>query len=123
MPGTPAAPSSIEVELMDLVAMQRNPFTGAQLTQDWNARWKKVSVTWPPMNYADAQDWLTFLAAVKGTRNVFQFSSAAVAAYPATLMGGSPLEALYWRLERNDRKYSIDPDRYYRIQFEAIEAF
>lgn len=123
MPSTPPAPSSIELGLVDVVAMTRNPFTGAQLTQDWQASWKEISVTLPPMNDADAQAWLTFLAALKGQANVFQFGTAVCAAYPGTLMGGSPAAALYWRLKSNDRTYKIDPDRYYRIQFEAIQAF
>jgi hypothetical protein len=123
MPDTPPAPSALEIVLMDVVAMARNPFTGQQLTQDWNAGWKELSVTVPPLNDAEAQPWLAFLAALKGTRNVFQFHTAVCAAYPLTLQGGSPPTPLYWRLKTNERKYTIDPDRYYRIQFEVIEAF
>src|SRR3954462_9195353 len=123
MPSTPAGPSAIEVVLVDVVALHRNPFTGAQLTQDWQARWKELSVSVPAMSDTDAQPWLTFLAALKGTRNVFQFPSAVVTRYPLTLQGGSPPEALYWRLKAKQRKYSIDPDRFYRIQFEVLEAF
>ena len=122
IPTTPPAPAAIEVVLVDVVAMSRNPFTGQQLIQDWQAGWKELSVTLPPLSDSEAQPWLAFLSALKGSRNVFQFGADVCARYSATLMSGTPATALYWRLKNNDRKYTIDPDRYYRIQFEVIQA-
>jgi hypothetical protein len=123
IPTAPAAPAAIEVELVDSVALGMNPFTFQQQVQDWQASRQDLSITLPPLNHADAQAWFTFLKTLKGVKNVFQFGSAVCAAYPNELMGGSPVAALYFRLKANSRKYTIDQDRYYRIQFEIMQAF
>lgn len=122
MPSTPASPASIEFSVVDIVALSKSPFTGQQQVQDWNANYMKASVSLPPLTDAQAQDWIAFLVALKGVKNVFQFGSAFAAAYPASLKTGSPLSQRYWRLESNERKWSISEARVYGVQFNIIEA-
>ena len=124
MPATPEAASAIEAALVAVVAMTRNPFTGAQLTQDWQAGWLELSLPLRPMTAAEAAPWLVFLAALRGPANVFQFGSAFCAAYPGLLTdGGSPPTALYWRLKSGQNKVTVGEDRYYRIPLDVIQAF
>lgn len=122
MPSTPASPASIEFFLIDIVALSKSPFTGQQQVQDWNASYMKASVSMPPLTDTQAQDWIAFFVAMKGIKNVTQFTSAFAAAYPASLKTGSPLAQRYWRLESNERKWSISEARVYGFQFNLIEA-
>ncbi len=72
MPGTPAAPASIEFTLMDSVAVSVSPFTGAQQIQNWQSSWLEASVSMPPMPHAQAQAWIAWLMGVQGQAGVFQ---------------------------------------------------
>ncbi len=72
MPGTPAAPASIEFTLMDSVAVSVSPFTGAQQIQNWQSSWLEASVSMPPMPHAQAQAWIAWLMSVQGQAGVFQ---------------------------------------------------
>jgi hypothetical protein len=121
MPATPAASSAIEAALVAVVAMTRNPFTGAQWTQDWQAGWKELSLPLRPMTAVEAASWLTFLVALNGPANVFQFGSVFCALYPALLTDGT--NPLYWRLKGGQNKVSVGEDRYYRISLDVIQAF
>lgn len=116
IPSYPPAPSSFEINEVNIVGVSTSPFTGQQQTFDWNAEWSEASITMPAMKYADAQNWVTFLKALKGTLCVFQFGSAFGAAYPE-------IGSRYWRLKGNSRKWSVTKDRVYSIQFEIREAF
>lgn len=122
MPTTPTAASAIEAALVALVAMTRNPFTGAQWTQDWQAGWMELSLPLRPMSAAEAAPWLAFLAALNGVANVFQFGSAFCTAYPGLLTDGFG-NALYWRLKAGQNKVSVGEDRFYRISLDVIQAF
>jgi hypothetical protein len=125
MPATPAASSAIEAALVAVVGMTRNPFTGAQWTQDWQAGWKELSLPLRPMTAAEAAPWLAFLAALNGPGNVFTFGSAFCAAYPGLLTDGAlpTPNPLYWRLKSGLNKVTVGEDRYYRIPLDVIQAF
>lgn len=122
MPSTPASPQSIEFSPNDIVALSKSPFTGQQQVQNWGTGPMEASLSLPPLTDTDAQAWIAFLLALNGVANVFQFSSAFAAAYPASLKTGSPLAQRYWRLKSNQRKWSISEARVYGIQLEIIEA-
>lgn len=116
IPTTPAAPRSVEFIVNDAAAVVISPFTGAQQVQYWGTLPMELSVTWPAMTEAQIGAWITFLRALKGQANYFQFGSAFTAAYTAAL--GSR----YWRLKENRRKWSLGDQRVYGIQFDVREA-
>jgi hypothetical protein len=116
IPTSPPAPASIEFTQIDNVAISVSPFTGQQQTQDWQATYMEASVSLPPLTYAQAQAWVTFLRNLKGVAGVFQFGSAFTAAYSADL------GTRYWRLKSNARKWSVTNARLYGIQFDVREA-
>jgi len=116
IPAYPPAPQSIEFTQNDAVAISQSPFSGQQQVQIWGGSWMEASVVMPPMTFVNAQAWVAFLRALQGVGNVFQFSAAFMAAYPADL--GSR----YWRLKQNTRKWSISQARLYGLQFEIREA-
>lgn len=122
IPSTPASPASIEFSANDIVALSKSPFNGQQQVQNWGTGPMEASVSLPPLTDAQAQDWIAFLFALQGMANVFQFTSAFAAAYPASVKTGSPLAQRYWRLKSNQRKWSVSEARVYGIQFEIIEA-
>lgn len=116
IPAYPPAPASIDFVVVAITSGLVSPFTGQTQIIDWNASYMEGSVAMPPMNYANGQNWLAFFRALDGMANVFQFSSAFMAAYP------NDLGTRYWRLKANSLRYAISPDRYYRFQFEIREA-
>ena len=73
MPSFPPAPASIEWQPHDTVAVSTNPFTGQQQTYDWQAGWLEASLSYQPMNNAQAVQWCAFLMGLNGTANVFQW--------------------------------------------------
>lgn len=115
IPSYPPAPASFQATAMDVVAMSISPFSGQAQIHDWNANWTEASVTMPAMQYSDAQNWVTFLKALKGVACVFQFGTAFGTAYPE-------IGTRYWRLKGNPRQWSVNANRYYGIQFDIREA-
>lgn len=116
MPTDPPAPASIDLTVVNIVSGSTSPFTGQMQVFDWNASYMKATVVMPPLPYATAQTWVAFLRSLKGISGVFQFSAAFRAAY------GNDVGDRYWRMIDNSLKWSIAPDRYYRVQFECREA-
>jgi hypothetical protein len=123
IPGTPPAPQSIDFYVVDIVSLNRSPFTGQQQIYSWGATYMEATVNLPPLSDTDAQEWLAFLRNLQGVANVFQFTSAFAAAYPESLSAGSsPPGNRHWRLKSNTRKWTISDDRFYRISFDIMEA-
>ncbi len=123
IPSSPSAPLSIEFTQVNIVAVNTSPFTGQQQVQDWQGAYMEANVTMPALSDAQAQDWVAFLRALKGQRNVFQFSAAFASAFPASVSdGASPAGQRYWRLKTNAAKWSISLAKIYGIQFECREA-
>jgi hypothetical protein len=116
IPSYPPAPASIEFSAFDIVALSKSPFTGQQQVQDWGPGPMEAKVSLPPLTDAQAQPWISFLFALKGMANVFQFTPEFTAAYPASLGDR------FWRLKSNQRSWSINGQRLYGISFEIIEA-
>lgn len=113
-------PSSIEAADTYLAAANTNPFTAQQQIQDWQARYREISVSLPPMPQSTATAWVNFLVSLNGIVNVFSFPSAICSKFPETLMNGSM--ARYWRLKGNQTKWSIKTASIYGLTFELREA-
>ena len=67
------SPRQIQLDMVDLVASPRSPFTGAVVQpQVWpGGDWWEATVTLPKMTYQDALVWRAFLAQCRGSLNVF----------------------------------------------------
>jgi hypothetical protein len=122
IPAYPPAPESMEFTQVDPVAMVRSPFTGQQQIFDWGASWMEASVTMPPLQTADAINWVTFLRNLKGQANCFQFAAAFVAAYPWLLDPQVTGTGLYWCLKAPARKWSLTHQRVFGMQFEILQV-
>jgi hypothetical protein len=116
IPAIPAAPSSIEFTVSDAVALSISPFTGQQQVQNWGSLPMEASVSLPPLPIAVAENWITFLRALNGMANVFQFGASFAGVY------ASSVGTRYWRLKSNQRKWSVGNARLFGIQFELREA-
>lgn len=116
MPSWPA-PASVQRARVRAAAVVESGFTFQQQVQDWGHSKTELNVTMPPLNEADVAPWITFLEALDGPVNVFQFSSAFVAKYPALHLSG-----VYFRLRSNSWTQSLGDQRYYGLVFEIREA-
>jgi hypothetical protein len=116
IPAYPPAPASIDFTQVDAVAVSTSPFTFQQQVQQWSGSYRKASVSMPAMTDANAQAWIAFLVALDGSANVFQFSAAFAAGYPASI------GTRYWCLDSNERKWSINQSRMYGFQFDIREV-
>ena len=116
MPSTPSAPANIEFTARDAVSMSVSPFIGTQQTYYWGDLPMECSVSMSAMPHAVAQPWVTWLRALQGVMNVFQFGAAFTAAY------SGDLGTRYWRLKSNQRKWSVSEARMYGIHFECVEV-
>lgn len=93
MPSYPP-PKSIEWELSDIVGENASPFSAQSQFQDWQQSRLRASVSYQPMNDAQARPWLAFLMACRGKLSVFSFGdplhlTPAVAGYTAGAVSGS----------------------------------
>lgn len=114
MPSTPW-PKSLEIKAIRLAAANTNPFTGQQQIQDWGVNVQGISVSLPSLTQAAVAAWVTFLLALDGIVNVFQFPSAVVSAFPESLASG-----VYYRLKANSVSWIIVPGKIYKsLTFEA----
>ena len=70
---TQHAPMQIEYQKVFLQAANTSDFSGQQQWQNWGVSYTELSVSMPPMNSVDGQNFLAFLDALNGSINVFQF--------------------------------------------------
>jgi hypothetical protein len=121
MPTTPTAPASLEFQQNAITGASTNPFTGQQQIYNWSAGYKEGSVSMPPMDTSDGQNWTAFLESCNGMANVFTFPSGVCSAYPNELTtdGTTPR---YFRLKSNSSKWQIKQGGIYSIVFEFREA-
>lgn len=116
IPSYPPAPASVEFTQVDAVAANVSPFTFQQQVQKWSGSYRKASVSMPAMTDATAQAWIAFLVSLNGMANVFQFGTGFQTAYPASI------GTRYWCLVSNERKWSLNSNRCYGMQFEIREV-
>lgn len=90
LPSIPAAPASIVYRMNDVVGATASAFTGQQQIQDWQQAYFEATATYPPMQDADAQEWIGFLAALRGIAGVFQLGDP-LRTTPRGSASGTPL--------------------------------
>ena len=73
MPTTPNFSRS-NFSLFRAIGQTASPFTGKQLTQEFDAVYWTADVTLPAMNRTQAKEWQSFLLQLKGTTNHFKFA-------------------------------------------------
>tara|TARA_R100001510_G_C7638992_1_gene196764 strand:- start:751 stop:1617 length:867 start_codon:yes stop_codon:yes gene_type:complete len=73
MPSTPNFVRS-NFSLFRAIGQTSSPFTGKQLTQEFDAVFWQAEVTLPPLNRTQAVEWQSFLMRLKGTTNHFKFA-------------------------------------------------
>lgn len=107
MPSTPW-PKGLEIKNTRLAAANTNPFTAQQQIQDWGNNLQEISVSMANMSQAVAANWETFLLALNGIVNVFQFPSAIQAKFADSIPSSS-----YWRLKQSSVQWAIKPGAIY----------
>lgn len=73
MPSTPNFVRS-SFRLFRAIGQTASPFTGKQLSQEFDAVFWEADVTLPPLNRSQAVEWQSFLMQLKGTTNHFKFA-------------------------------------------------
>jgi hypothetical protein len=117
---TNIAPKSLEIQYVASSAVNTNPFTGQQQIQDWQANYYEGSCLLPTMYATDATLWISFLVALNGPVNVFQFTTALQNGFPESLKNGST--GRYFRLKMATTRWTIKPGKIYNMSFEFREA-
>jgi hypothetical protein len=117
LPSLPPAPQVLGVDVISIVSVNTSPFTGQQQIYNWQSQYLQFHVDMPPMNFATAQNWVTFLKSLYGQACVFEFSSTLTAAYPLDFPSGA-----YWRLVSNSVKYTINQNHLYSVSFDVRQA-
>ncbi|HEV2463541.1 MAG TPA: hypothetical protein VGT04_07040 [Acidobacteriaceae bacterium] len=90
LPSSPAFRVA-EFTLTDAVSIVSSPFTGQTQAQQWPGgdSWGSV-LTLPPLQQADADEWIAFLMQMRGMANAFQVGDPLKAA-PRGTPSGTPL--------------------------------
>ena len=73
MPTTPNFTRS-SFRLFRAIGQTASPFTGKQLSQEFDAVFWEAEVTLPPLNRTQASEWQSFLMQLKGSVNHFKFA-------------------------------------------------
>jgi hypothetical protein len=90
MPTTPG-PKSLQMTVSDAVGSVTSPFTGQVQTFQWpGADMWKGTVTMPPMEQADADNWISFLMELRGMANAFQIGDP-LKQTPRGIPSGTPV--------------------------------
>lgn len=63
--------AAITLRLRSVVAVGTSPFTGKQQVQAHQGQWWEAECSLPPMERADAEEWLAFLLALNGREGTF----------------------------------------------------
>ena len=74
MPSTPNFIRS-QFRLFRAIGQTASPFTGKQLSQEFDAVFWEAEVTLPPLNRSQAVEWQSFLMQLKGSTNHFKFAA------------------------------------------------
>jgi len=53
------------------VGMSQSPFTGSQQVYEWPGEWWEAEFTLPPMSRTQAEQWIAFLTALRGSYGTF----------------------------------------------------
>jgi hypothetical protein len=75
---------------INIVGLSVSPFTGETQAQEWPGEMWQIDGTLPPMARADAEEWLSFLIALRGSSGTFYYGDPSVSA-PRGVATGTPL--------------------------------
>jgi hypothetical protein len=81
---------SIELRMINAVAVSQSPFTFATQVQAYGGEMWQADVTLPPMKRATAEAWIAFLASLRGQFGTFLLGDPN-GATPRGAVGGTPL--------------------------------
>ncbi len=83
--------ASVEFNMTDTVATVPNPFTGQVQVQQWpGADVWSATLTLPPLTQDQADEWLSFLAELRGMANSFQIGDP-MKRHPCGAASGTPV--------------------------------
>jgi hypothetical protein len=85
------APRSIKPMRHSVVAGTASPFTGSQQIYAHAGQWWSAQVQLPPMNRADAQQWLGFLGSLNGREGTFLMGLDPKHTAPLGIATGTPV--------------------------------
>lgn len=89
----PASPAlrSVQFEMDDQVAVVTSPFTGQTQAQQWpGADMWRGTMTLPPLQQSDANNWISFLMELRGMANAMQLGDP-LKTTPSGSVAGTPL--------------------------------
>lgn len=75
---TNVAPRVVTMSAAYAVSISQSPFTFAQQVQQFDGDMWRASVQLPPMDRADAEQWIAFLLKLKGQRGTFRLGDNSV---------------------------------------------
>ena len=84
------APSSIEWDPQEAVAITQSPFTGQTQTFDWQSSWLQGRVSFPPMTRYASDMWSSFIMQCRGQSKAFMLGDPK-AKLPKGCAMGSPV--------------------------------
>jgi hypothetical protein len=84
------APSSIQWDPQEAVAVSVSGFTGQTQSYDWQASWWEGQISFPQMSRYDADAWSAFILQCRGQSNAFMFGDPK-AVLPKGSALGSPV--------------------------------
>ena len=96
--------------------MSVSQYNFTQQVYSWRGRLKVVEFTLPPMEQAEATEWITFFRALNGFENVFEVDLSE--AYP----NETGITEVEMRLTDPDTGWSLVPPLRYEFSFTAMEA-
>ncbi len=64
-------PMTVEMRMINAVAQDQSPFSFEQSVHHWGGEMWQADISLPPMDRADAEQWLSFLASLRGSFGTF----------------------------------------------------
>lgn len=88
----PSSPTvnNVVMRAVNIVGLSASPFTGETQAQEWPGEFWQVDGQLPPMNRANAEKWLAFLIALRGSSGTFLLGDPA-GKTPQGVATGTPL--------------------------------
>jgi len=90
---TNKSPAQVTMRSVNIVSENRSPFSGVRQVYVHQGKWWEAEVTLPPMNRADAEQWISFLVKLGGKEGTFLMGdpSATTPRGSAATAPGTPL--------------------------------
>lgn len=89
-PSTPG-PNSLVITASNITAISQSPYTGETQVQEWPGEYLTLDVSLPPMKRAAAEQWISFLVALRGMVGTFLYGDASNKSFFGAAVGASPV--------------------------------